>query len=212
MKNCLVVAGLGNPGKQYHGTRHNCGFVFVDLLREKAEQAGNVQEIKATRFSGEAWRISLPELPVDCLLVKPQTFMNASGQCIQPLLAWYNIPIKSLVVVHDELDLLPGNLRFKFAGGNAGHNGLKSIESSLGSNEFYRLRIGIGHPEGKIDVLKWVLTSPKAEEAEKIAQAMQNALSTFICFAKDGLQVAATFAKNVSQTDNIYNIGKSDAI
>ena len=139
-----VLVGLGNPGPKYDGTRHNTGFLLLDRLLDMAHLDGSVSEQNGKRFDCELWRVQLEALGGTWLVAKPLTYMNLSGQCVQPLLAWHKMSPRDLVVVHDELDLPPGALRFKFGGGNAGHNGLKSITERLGTPDFYRLRLGIG--------------------------------------------------------------------
>ena len=136
-----LIVGLGNPGKQYESTRHNMGFLFVDeLLRE----AKNVSSMSGDKFRCELWKAALPGSPDQWLIAKPQTFMNLSGECVQPLAAWHRLLPENILVVHDELDIAPGRMKFKKGGGNAGHNGLKSITQRLGTPDFYRLRLGIG--------------------------------------------------------------------
>lgn len=157
----LVIVGLGNPGNEYALTRHNIGFITVDAIHE--------------RHGFSPWRLRFDGLVSEgtlggekVLLVKPQTFMNLSAQCVQPLLQFYKIPISDVVVVHDELDLKPGELRLKQGGGDAGHNGLKSISKALGGT-YYRLRIGIGHPRAlnlPIDVSDYVLGKFTQDEAK----------------------------------------------
>ena len=132
-----LIVGLGNPGKQYESTRHNMGFLFVDeLLRE----AKNVSSMSGDKFRCELWKAALPGSPDQWLIAKPQTFMNLSGECVQPLAAWHRLLPENILVVHDELDIAPGRMKFKKGGGNAGHNGLKSITQRLGTPDFYRLR------------------------------------------------------------------------
>lgn len=125
----------------------------------------------------------------------PQTFMNLSGQCVQPLLAWHKLKPEQLVVAHDELDIPAGELRFKRGGGNAGHNGLKSITELLGTPDFYRLRLGIGRPPHKGDVINWVLGHPDAEDAERLRAALPEALDTLFAFADKGLEAAVREAR-----------------
>lgn len=144
-----VLVGLGNPGPRYDGTRHNCGFALVSALLELAEREGRLSGLNGGKFSCELWRLHLPRLGGAWLAAMPQTFMNLSGQCVQPLLAWHKLKPEQLVVAHDELDIPAGELRFKRGGGNAGHNGLKSITELLGTPDFYRLRLGIGRPPTK---------------------------------------------------------------
>ncbi len=195
MDYAYVLAGLGNPGSQYDGTRHNCGFLLVDALCRKAEAEGRLQTMNGGKFSCELLRVDLPELRGPWLVVKPQTFMNLSGQSVQPLLAWHKIPPNRLVVAHDELDIPAGHLRFKFGGGNAGHNGLKSISQLLGTPDFYRLRIGIGRPQHKGDVTNWVLGRPSGDDAAAIDKGLTNALDVLFTFAAHGLERAARTAQ-----------------
>lgn len=191
MDYAFVLVGLGNPGAQYEGTRHNCGFMLADRLLRRAEDRGSVRDMNGGRFSCELWRADLPELRGPWLVARPQTFMNLSGQCVQPLLAWHRIPPDRLVVAHDELDIPIGALRFKFGGGNAGHNGLKSITQLLGTPDFHRLRVGIGRPEHRGDVTSWVLGRPSAEDAPKLEKALDAALDVLLVLAARGPDSAA---------------------
>ncbi|MDR2818946.1 MAG: aminoacyl-tRNA hydrolase [Desulfovibrio sp.] len=194
-----LLVGLGNPGARYERTRHNCGFALVSALLELAEQSCVVQQVNGAKFSCELWRVSMPQVRGTWLAARPLTFMNLSGRCVQPLLAWHKMQPEQLVVVHDELDLPPGKLRFKLGGGNAGHNGLKSIAELLGTSNFYRLRIGIGHPQHKDDVPAWVLGHLDAEDRARLQDAVSNALLTFITFANNGLEDAAKFARSIGK-------------
>ncbi|MFR4117803.1 MAG: aminoacyl-tRNA hydrolase [Bilophila wadsworthia] len=153
-----LIVGLGNPGKQYESTRHNMGFLFVDeLLRE----AKNVSSMSGDKFRCELWKAALPGSPDQWLIAKPQTFMNLSGECVQPLAAWHRLLPENILVVHDELDIAPGRMKFKKGGGNAGHNGLKSITQRLGTPDFYRLRLGIGRsPHGGEDTVNCSRAAP----------------------------------------------------
>ncbi|MBQ7456650.1 MAG: aminoacyl-tRNA hydrolase [Desulfovibrio sp.] len=188
-----ILVGLGNPGTEYAHTRHNVGFDTVDCILKKAEEYGRVRELSGHKFSCELFQAELPSLP-PLLLAKPLTFMNASGRCVQPLLAWYKLPPEALIVIHDDLDIPVGQLRWKFSGGNAGHNGLKSITACLGTNAFYRLRIGIGRPLHKNAVIDWVLSRAQNQEAEDIAYAEQIAIDVLAAFFQDGQQAATTKA------------------
>ena len=182
-KMMYLIAGLGNPTREYDKTRHNVGFSVIDVLADKYNIDVSDRKHKALCGRGviEGEKV---------LLLKPQTFMNLSGQCVQPLLAWHKIRPDQLVVVHDELDIPAGELRFKKGGGNAGHNGLKSITQLLGTPDFYRLRIGIGRPPQKGDVINWVLGRPGSEDADKIRTATDKALEVLEIFAKKGLEAA----------------------
>lgn len=186
-----VLVGLGNPGPTYVGTRHNCGFALVEqLLQAVLQEGGEVQEVSGNKFSCQLWRVRSSLLGGVWLAAMPQTFMNLSGQCVQPLLAWHKVSPDRLLVAHDELDIPPGELRFKFGGGNAGHNGLKSISQQLGTPDFYRLRIGIGRPPVRGDVSNWVLGRPGPDDAAPIADAVTRAVKIVCAFADKGLEAA----------------------
>lgn len=189
-----LIAGLGNPGMKYERSRHNLGFAFIDALLGLASKQGQVEELNGKKFQSELWAVSLPNGAGTWLAAKPMTFMNDSGKAIRPLLDWHNLTPDQLVVAHDELDLPPGALRFKFGGGLAGHNGLASITQWLGSRDYYRLRMGVGKPEFRDETINWVLGRPDAAQQAKIASAMPFALETFCIFAKSGLNQAESYA------------------
>lgn len=172
-KPIALIVGLGNPGDNYKDTRHNVGFHFVDRLAE-LKSARFVPEAK---FFGLAARISTPS--GDVRLLKPTTFMNLSGAAVQALAAYYKISPEEILVVHDELDLVPGTMKMKIGGGNAGHNGLKDITAKLSTPDFWRLRIGIGHPRQfcpQQQVYDWVLGVPSPEHQEAIDKCIDAAL------------------------------------
>ena len=166
-----LIVGLGNPGREYESTRHNVGFLWVDELA-RLQNLGFRSEAK---FHGLTARGQLHGHEV--LLLKPQTFMNVSGRSVGALVQFYKIPPEEMLVVHDELDLPPGVARLKIGGGHGGHNGLKDIIAHLGSRDFWRLRIGIGHPGDRSEVSNYVLNDPRREERELIDEAMQKAQS-----------------------------------
>lgn len=195
-----LVAGLGNPGKQYAGTRHNCGFMFIGQLLDRSGREGSATELNGKKFNALLWRVTLPELEGEWLAAEPQTFMNDSGKAIQPIMAWHKLEPRKLVVVQDELDIPPGELRFKFGGGLAGHRGLASISACLGTKDYYRLRIGIGKPQFKDDMVNWVTSRPKDGDAEKIARILPEALEAFFIFSREGLKAASQFARDASIT------------
>jgi PTH1 family peptidyl-tRNA hydrolase len=168
---CLVV-GLGNPGPSYEGTRHNVGF---DLLDRLAQQWAGVWAFEG-RHKGLVARVT--RLPAPIYLLKPQTFMNVSGQSVASLARFFKIEPARILVVHDDIDLLPGTIKLKTGGGHAGHNGLKDIDAQLGTRDYWRLRIGVGRPALKEQVVSWVLQKPSAGDR----QAMQDALE------REGLQ------------------------
>ncbi|MBD5641420.1 MAG: aminoacyl-tRNA hydrolase [Desulfovibrio sp.] len=194
-----LVAGLGNPGQKYAGTRHNMGFIFIDDLLELAGREGQCRELNGRKFNARLWAVSLPQLRGEWLACEPQTFMNSSGDALRPLLNWHNLEAAQLVVVQDEMDIPAGELRFKFGGGLAGHNGLLSISQQLGTQDFYRLRIGIGKPMRKEDTLAWVLGRPYGEDREKIAAIMPYALETLFVFSEKGLAAAMQFAHTAAK-------------
>ena len=204
-----VLVGLGNPGPRYDGTRHNCGFALVSALLELAEREGRLSGLNGGKFSCELWRLHLPRLGGAWLAAMPQTFMNLSGQCVQPLLAWHKLKPEQLVVAHDELDIPAGELRFKRGGGNAGHNGLKSITELLGTPDFYRLRLGIGRPPHKGEVINWVLGRPDAEDAGKLRASLPVALDTLFAFAEKGLEAAVRMARKADAPKRPKNATKA---
>ncbi len=165
-----LIVGLGNPGPRYERTRHNAGFWFVDELARR--QACSLRN--EARFHGDTARCSIDGY--DCRLLKPHTFMNRSGQAVAALARFYRIPPEAILVVHDEIDLPPGTVRLKRGGGHGGHNGLRDIIGQLGSREFLRLRLGVGHPGHKDQVVDYVLHRPTAEEQTAIESAMEEAL------------------------------------
>lgn len=162
-----LVAGLGNPGKEYSDTRHNAGFWWVDRLASLE----NAPLRMDPRMHGSTARI-----PGDIWLIEPQTYMNASGRAVSALSRFYKIAPGEILVVHDELDLEPGTAKLKLGGGLGGHNGLKDIAAHLGTQGFWRLRIGIGHPGDRDAVIGFVLGRPPRSELERIEQAMQRGL------------------------------------
>jgi len=165
-----LIVGLGNPGKDYRSHRHNVGFWFCDTLAQL--YSGTFK--KESKFFGDVTQVNIAGTMVR--LLKPSTYMNASGKSIQSIAKFYQIAVEELLVVHDELDLDPGIARLKSGGGHGGHNGLRDTIKALDSKEFYRLRIGIGHPGDKSQVADFVLHAPKKSEIESIQNAMTDAL------------------------------------
>ncbi|MBI3222975.1 MAG: aminoacyl-tRNA hydrolase [Nitrosomonadales bacterium] len=164
-----LIVGLGNPGQEYEATRHNAGFWWLDELA-RTHKLNFKSEAK---FHGLTARGQLHGQ--DLFLLKPQTFMNHSGRAVAALAQFYKIAPAEMLVVHDELDLPPGVARLKTGGGHGGHNGLKDIIAHLGTRDFWRLRIGIGHPGERAEVANFVLNDPRREERELIDRAMQHA-------------------------------------
>lgn len=167
-----VVVGLGNPGPKYERTRHNAGFWFVDALARL--HGGSFRSER--KFNGQLARA--PIAGEEVILFKPDTFMNRSGEAIGPLLRFYKIEPAEMLVAHDEIDLPPGGLKLKQDGGHGGHNGLRDTIRVLGTRAFGRLRIGVGHPGHKDDVVPYVLTVAPAGEQAEIDRAIQRAAET----------------------------------
>ena len=170
MADIQLIAGLGNPGAQYEQTRHNAGFWFVDAV---ASDCG-AQFRTESKYSSEVARCNIAGN--DCRLQKPQDFMNRSGLPVASTAAFYQIPRTGILIVHDDLDLPPGTVRLKQGGGHGGHNGLRDLIPHLGGKDFLRLRIGIGHPGHRDDVVGYVLKAAPREERAAIDQAVDAAV------------------------------------
>ena len=166
-----LLVGLGNPGPEYAATRHNAGFWFID----EVARALRVNLAPERSYFGLAARVNLAEGPV--WLLAPMTFMNLSGKSVTALARFFKIEPGEILVAHDELDLLPGQVKLKFGGSHAGHNGLKDIQAQLGSANFWRVRLGIGHPGVKAEVVDYVLRKPLAEQREAIAKSIERAVA-----------------------------------
>lgn len=166
-----LIVGLGNPGREYESTRHNVGFRWVDELARAHKLSFNNE----AKFHGLTTRGALHGH--ELILLKPQTFMNVSGRAVGSLAQFYKITPAEMLVVHDELDLPPGAARLKMGGGHGGHNGLKDIIAHLGSKDFWRLRLGIGHPGERNEVSDYVLSQARREERELIDEAIQRSLA-----------------------------------
>ncbi len=170
MSSISLIVGLGNPGSEYERTRHNAGFFFIDALAERQ----GVSLRRESKFHGEAAKVQIGGHQV--WLLKPDTFMNRSGQSLAALANFYKIPIESVLVVHDELDLEPGVVRLKKGGGHGGHNGLRDIIARTGSKDFWRLRLGIGHPGHSSKVTGFVLGKPSTDERIELDRAIDRVL------------------------------------
>jgi len=169
MSEIKLIVGLGNPGAQYAGTRHNAGFWWV----EEFARAHGATFRTESKFHGLVARATLHGREVHLLM--PQTFMNVSGRSVVALALYFKILPDQILVVHDELDLPPGSAKLKLGGGHGGHNGLKDIIAHLSTKDFWRLRIGIGHPGERSEVSNFVLNPPRKEEQVLIDQAMERA-------------------------------------
>lgn len=160
-----LIVGLGNPGRQYEKTRHNAGFLFLDRLVSES----NCDWVKESRFDGLLAEINVAGGKV--MLLKPDTFMNRSGQAVGKVARYYKIAPEAILVIHDELDFDVGVVRLKKDGGHGGHNGLRDIMAHLGSKEFYRLRIGVGRPPAGKAVADFVLSDPSKNEWDLMLSA-----------------------------------------
>ncbi|MCC6195549.1 MAG: aminoacyl-tRNA hydrolase [Burkholderiales bacterium] len=179
-----LVAGLGNPGRDYARTRHNAGFWFADALAAKL----GASFANETKFSGELARAG------SVRLVKPSTYMNLSGRSVASLAQFFGIAPDEVLVVHDELDLKPGEAKMKFGGGVAGHNGLKDVRAQLATPDFWRLRLGIAHPRDSAlteqQVVDYVLKPPGAEEEAAIRGAIARAIDVWPAIADGDMERA----------------------
>jgi PTH1 family peptidyl-tRNA hydrolase len=165
-----LLVGLGNPGPEYDDTRHNAGFWWIDEVARKLGAS-----LAADRsYHGFVARVNRPQGPL--WLLQPQTYMNLSGKSVAALARFFKILPDEILVAHDELDLLPGHLKLKQGGSHAGHNGLKDIQAQLGSADFWRLRLGIGHPGVKAEVVNYVLRKPPLAERELIDASIERSL------------------------------------
>lgn len=178
-----LIVGLGNPGPEYTETRHNAGFWFCERLARELGAPLN-HESRYHGFVGRAGNV---------WILLPQTYMNRSGQAVQPLAHFYRIAPAEMLVVHDELDIPPGHLRLKFGGGLGGHNGLKDITSRLSTQDYWRLRIGIGHPGDKAQVANYVLNRARREEQDEIDAAVDRALQAWPKIAKGDWNAAIQY-------------------
>lgn len=166
-----LIVGLGNPGAEYEATRHNAGFWLVDHLARD----GQIFLRHDSKFHGLCGRVKIAGH--DVWLLQPQTFMNRSGLAVVALAQFYKIMPDEILVVHDELDIAPGLVKLKQGGGNGGHNGLKDIQAHLSTPNFWRLRLGIGHPGNKNEVANFVLKPPRREEQDLIDDTILKSLA-----------------------------------
>ncbi|WP_199609337.1 aminoacyl-tRNA hydrolase [Flocculibacter collagenilyticus] len=183
--NIQIIVGLANPGAEYQNTRHNAGEWFVNALADnyntQLKSDPKHHGLTAKFFAhGQEFRLLIPT-----------TYMNLSGKSVSSLASFYKVPAENILVAHDELDLEPGVVKIKKGGGHGGHNGLKDIISKLANNkDFYRLRLGIGHPGSREKVTGWVLGKAPKTDQDKIEQCVDEAVRCFDIWAKDGLKLA----------------------
>lgn len=179
-----LFVGLGNPGPEYAATRHNAGFWWIDQLARRL----NVSLTLERAYKGRVARASVASQSV--WLLEPQTFMNLSGQSVSALARFFKIAPDEILVAHDELDLPAGEAKLKFGGGHAGHNGLRDIHAQLGTGDYWRLRLGIGHPGARHEVVGWVLQRPPLDEQIAIEQAADRAAAAFELLAAGDMNAA----------------------
>ena len=165
-----LFVGLGNPGAEYEATRHNAGFWWIEALSQDLKaplvfDKSYFGQVARTTVNGQAvW------------LLAPQTFMNLSGKSVSALARFFKIKPEEVLVAHDELDIVPGQVKLKFGGGHAGHNGLRDIHAQLATGDYWRLRLGVGHPGNKDEVVDWVLRKPMAEHRAAIEDCITRSL------------------------------------
>jgi peptidyl-tRNA hydrolase, PTH1 family len=180
----LLVVGLGNPGPNYARTRHNLGFVVADILADRIGSGFKVHkrsgaEVATGRLGGRS-----------VVLAKPRTYMNESGRHVGPLAKFYSVAPADVIILHDELDLDFGRIRLKFGGGVAGHNGLRSVSSALGTNDFQRVRIGVGRPPGRKSGAAYVLENFTAAERTEVPTICEQAADATELLLQVGLEPA----------------------
>ena len=180
-----LIVGLGNPGKEYTRTRHNCGFRALDILADKLGC-----KVDKGKFQGLYGQCNYRGKKL--LLLKPQTYMNLSGRSVLQLSAYFNVPPQRIIVMFDDISLEPGRLRIRKDGSAGGHNGIKSIIAELGSQDFPRVKIGVGSkPTPEYDLADWVLSSFSALEEKALAPALERAADAALCIMEQGVPEAA---------------------
>ncbi|MBN1231294.1 MAG: aminoacyl-tRNA hydrolase [Anaerolineales bacterium] len=184
-QNQYFIVGLGNPGQEYLDTRHNVGFMVVDRVAQRMELEFNKLQSKALVAKGK-----FNELNV--LLVKPRTFMNNSGQAVGALVRYYKVSPGNILIVYDDVDLSPGFLRIRMEGGSGGHKGMKSIIQHLSTQEFPRLRVGIGRPPGRMETPDYVLQRFSKKEEEDLPFLLDRASDAVFAFMQNGIEDAMT--------------------
>jgi PTH1 family peptidyl-tRNA hydrolase len=179
----FLAVGLGNPGRDYRSNRHNVGFMLLDRLAARLGLTFSRYQFKALVTKGEYQQQKL-------VLAKPQTFMNLSGQAVSALVRFYKVPMENLLVVYDDVDLPLGTLRLRPAGGSAGQKGMTSIIEKLGTQDFPRLRIGIGRPSGRMEAAAYVLQDFSTAETELLSITLDRAVDAVLTFVTEGLTMA----------------------
>lgn len=178
-----LIAGFGNPGREYMHTRHNVGFMTIDRLCKKLD-------VFLGKMQANALTATYKDTHLRIILAKPQTYMNLSGQAVSGLLNFYKIPMERLLVIHDDLDVPFGSLRIRPSGGSGGQKGLGSTIDRLGTQDFARLRIGIGRPPGRMDSADYVLQSFPAADQQMLETVLDSAAEAALLFVREGLDTA----------------------
>jgi PTH1 family peptidyl-tRNA hydrolase len=187
MQGMKMIVGLGNPGPQYSRNRHNLGFQCVELLAQRHGMRLDKMQQRAMTGNGV---ISFGGVRHKVLLVRPLTYMNASGEAVGPLARYYQVEAQEIIVIHDDLDLSSGKLRLRQGGSSGGQNGIKSILERLGSGDFARVKIGIGRPPGRMDPADFVLQNFSAGEEELFGPLREKACDAVECWLQDGIEAA----------------------
>jgi PTH1 family peptidyl-tRNA hydrolase len=200
-----LFVGLGNPGPEYEATRHNAGFWWVHALARELK-VGLVMDkgyhgmlARATVHGNTVW------------LLQPQTFMNLSGKSVGALARFFKITPQEILVAHDELDIAPGQVKLKFGGSHAGHNGLRDIHAQLGSGDYWRLRLGVGHPGNKDEVVNWVLKKPSQDHRIAIEQCIDRSLKALPAFLAGDME-KATLLVHTSKPPRAHSPAPQPAI
>ncbi len=181
-----IVVGLGNPGSRYQLTRHNIGFLVVDALVQHLEARAVPDKFNSAIYDAKTEGIDLK-------LVKPQTFMNLSGEAVQPLLAFYKVPLENLLVIHDDIDQAFGKIKFQKKRGHGGHNGIKNIHEKLGTDDYARLKLGVGRPaHPQMQVVDYVLQNFEKDKDAELADFIGRAGEAALSFLIDGFDRAQT--------------------
>lgn len=178
-----VIAGLGNPGREYEGTRHNVGFMTLDALADKY----NI-DVREKAFKGLIGKGMIEGNKV--ILVKPQTYMNLSGECIRQVMDYYKVDPSEFIVIYDDISLVPGGIRIRKKGSAGGHNGIKNIIAHLGTQEFPRIKVGVGDKPPRMDLADYVLSRFSKEDREKMEQAFKDAAEAVEVMIAEGPDAA----------------------
>lgn len=179
-----LFVGLGNPGPEYEATRHNAGFWWIDALARELKTSLSMDK----SYHGMVARTTVNGNTV--WLLQPQTYMNLSGKSVAALARFFKITPQEVLVAHDELDIAPGQVKLKFGGSHAGHNGLRDMHAQLGSADYWRLRLGVGHPGDKAEVVNWVLKKPSLDHRIAIEQCIDRSLKALPAFLAGDMEKA----------------------